>query len=177
MSDEIEIGFIERDLRALDAATGEIVVTPIYEDERPPGGALSLLDWRMNGRLSRHLLGGFLTGARGERFLVPGRPRIGFDKILMIGMGPREGDEAAARETLEVMIDALAKLEVRRAAIELPGRHRGVVAPVRALEILGSVLAGRASSLETVSVIDDREMSRAVENRITPGRRARGARR
>jgi hypothetical protein len=179
MSDDVEIEWIERDLRALDASAGEILVAAIHSDERPPGGVLSLIDWRMSGRISRHCIGGFLSGNAGERFLLPGRPRISFDKLLLIGVGPRSAaDESAVREGLSVMIDALAALEVRRAAIDLPGRHRGVVTPSRALELLETVLSSRRSSLETVSVIDDREMSRAVEAfRTRPGRRNREGRR
>lgn len=178
-ADDLEIEWIERELHALDAVAGEILVAALHSDERPPGGVLSLIDWRMSGRISRHCIGGFLSGAPGERFLLPGRPRISFDKLLLVGMGERSAvDEPAVREAITAMVDALAGLGVRRAAIDLPGRHRGVVTPSRALELLESVLSSRRSSLETISVIDDREMGRAVEAfRARPGRRNREARR
>ncbi len=179
MTDDVEIEWIERDLRALDAAAGEILVAALHSDERPPGGVISLIDWRMCGRISRHCIGGFLSGVVGERFLLPGRPRISFDKLLLVGMGARAAtDESAVRDALTAMVDALAGLGARRAAIDLPGRHRGVVTPSRALELLEGVLSSRGSSLETISVIDDREMARAVEAfRARPGRRNREARR
>ena len=177
MTEHIEIEWIERDLRALDAATGEILVGTLHADVRPPNGVVALVDWRMCGRISQRCIGGFLTGARGERFLLPGRPQIAFDKVLLIGMGPRAvTDEASVAETLTTMIDALAGLAARRAAIELPARH--VVAAARALELLDGVLHTRPSSLESVSVIDDGDMHRAVEAfRVRPGRRNRGAQR
>lgn len=180
MTEHIELEWIERDLRALDTASGEILVGALYADVRPPGGVVALLDWRMCGRISQRCIGGFLSGARGERFLLPGRPRIAFDKVLLVGMGARTtcppGDEGAVTETLTTMIDALAGLQARRAAIELPGRN-GVPA-ARALELLDAVLNTCPSSLESVTVIDDRDMHRAVEAfRVRPGRRTRGAQR
>lgn len=173
MSDDIEIGWIERDLRALDVATGEILVAPIHEDERPPGGAVALVDWRMCGRIAAQCIGGFLSGVRGERFMMPGRPRIAFDRVLLVGVGPRaQTNEDYVRGALVTMVDALAGLLARRAVIDLPGRS--VVAAPRALELLQEVLAARPSSLESVSVIDDRDMQRAIEAyRTRPGRRAR----
>jgi hypothetical protein len=162
MSEDIEIGWIERDLRALDVASGEILVGAIHDDERPPGGVAAILDWRMCGRIAEQCTSKFLSGARGERFLIPGRPRINFDKVLFIGMGPRAATtEDSVRDALVTMIDALGGLLARRAAIDLPGRR--VVPAQRALELLNEVLDARPSSLETVSVIDDREMHRAIE--------------
>lgn len=171
MTHEIELEWIERELRALDAASGEILVSSIHADERPPSGVVGLVDWRMSGRIARECIGGFLSGVLGERFLFPGRPRIAFDKVLLVGTGPRaETTESSVRETLATMIDALAGLSVRRATIEVPGRS--VVAAPRALEIVNEALSLRPAALETVALIDDRDMQRAVEAwRARPARR------
>jgi hypothetical protein len=179
MTDSIEIEWLERDLRALDRAVSDIVVGSIFADERPPRGVAALVDWRMSGRLSARCLNGFLTGARGEQFLMPGRPKLPFEKVLLFGLGPRtELDEARFSEVLSAILDTLAGLQVRRAAIDLPGRHQGSIPSSRALEILAQLLDGRSSSLETIAIVDDRETQRAVEAlRARPGRRSLAGRR
>lgn len=180
MIDSIELEWCERDLRALDRATADVVVGSIFEDERPPRGVAALVDWRMSGRLSARCINGFVTGARGERFLMPGRPRLPFDKVLLFGLGARgELDEARFSEALGSVLDTLDGLQVRRAAIDLPGRHQGSIAAPRALEILVQLLGVRAlSSLETITIVDDRETQRAVEAlRVRPGRRSLAGRR
>lgn len=180
MIETVEIEWLERELRALDRASGDVIVGSLFEDERPPRGLAALVDWRMSGRLSARCLNEFLTGARGERFLMPGRPRLPFEKVLLFGLGARvEFDEARFSEALTAIFDALAGLHARRVAIELPGRHEGKVAPQRALEILLQLLETRTpSSLELLAIVDDREAQRAVEAiRSRPGRRSLAARR
>ncbi len=176
----LEIEWLERELRVLDRASGDVVVGSMCEDERPPRGVAALIDWRMSGKLSARCLNGFLTGARGERFLLPGRPRLPFEKVLLFGLGPRaELDEARFTEALAAIFDALAGLQARRAAIDLPGRHDGKIPPARALELLTQVLAERTpSSLEALAIVDDREAQRAIEAlRARPGRRNLAGRR
>jgi len=45
------------------------------------------VDFRLAGRISRLIAGGFATGALGEVLLVPGKPKLPFDKILLFGTG------------------------------------------------------------------------------------------
>lgn len=178
MSD-VELGWLERDLRALDRASGDVLVGGLFDDERPPRGALGLFDWRADGKLSQLCLSGFLSGARGERFLYPVRPRLAFDLLLVIGLGPRgELDEAVFRDATAAALDALSGLKARRAVIDLPGRHAGALAAPRALELLNEVLGDGPRALESLVVIDDREAQRAVEaTRVTRARRSHAARR
>lgn len=180
MIESIEIEWLERELRALDRASGDVVVGSMFEDERPPRGVAALVDWRMSGGLSARCLDGFLTGARGERFLMPGRPRLPFEKVLLFGLGTRtEFDEPRYADALTAIFEALSGLQARRVAIELPGRHEGKIASQRALEILLQFLEAHApSSLESLAIVDDREAQRAVEAiRSRPGRRNLAARR
>jgi hypothetical protein len=134
----IELHFVPPDLRRLDAlAQTELVACGVWEDERPMTGLAGLLDWRLGGRLSHLAREGFLTGALGEALFVPGRPRLPFEKVLVLGCGPRGkfGDDPF-RTVLAKLMASLEGLRVRRAVIELPGRAGAAVDPERAAEIV-----------------------------------------
>ena len=163
----IELSWAERDLRALDRLAGEIVVCSMFEGERPPQGISGLLDWRLGGLLSRLCLDGFLTGAHDELMLVPGRPRVAFDKIVIIGLGPRAGFDVARYETATAkVLRVLDDLGVRRVTIDLPGRHAGAIDASTSLQKLAHLvgISGDAPpprDLESITVIDDGEGQRA----------------
>ena len=163
----IELTWAERELRSLDRLTGEIVVCSMFAEERPPHGIAGLIDWRLGGRLSRLCLSRFLTGGHQELLLVPGRPRVSFDKIVVVGLGAREGfDEARFHDALSRALRALVDLQVRRVTIDLPGRHAGAIDAAKALSILSSLvgLAGDATiatELEAITIVDDGDAQRA----------------
>jgi hypothetical protein len=98
---------------------------------------VGLVDWRLAARLSRCLESGDITGEAGEVVLIPGKPRIPFEKLLLFGAGPAEQfDEPAYLEVIGRMLRALASLKVRMAVVERPGRWLGVVDTMRAVELL-----------------------------------------
>jgi hypothetical protein len=163
----IELSWAERDLRSLDRLAGEIVVCSMFEGERPPRGISGLLDWRLGGLLSRLCLDGFLTGARGELLLVPGRPRVAFDKIVIVGLGARDAFDAARyEETTAKVLRVLDDLGVRRVTIDLPGRHARALDAATSLQTLARLvgISGNAPpprDLEAITVVDDGEGQRA----------------
>lgn len=175
----VELGFVERSLRALDLVTADVLVGALAEDERPPRGVAGLIDWRLGSRLTRECLRGFLVGSRGEKLLLPTRPRLPFEKALLLGLGPSASwDEDAYKASLELLLDTLEALGVRRAAAELPGRHLGVVPMPRAMELLWSALDERTGTLESLLVIDDRDAQKAFDiAKARPTRRSLSGRR
>jgi len=133
----MELRFIAPTLRQLDKLGGEVLACGLFEDERPWKGVAGLLDWRTAARLSRHAEGGALTGELGEVVLVPGRPRLPFEKILLFGLGPKaDFDETAYAAVIERMLGTLSDLRVRMAVVERPGRHCGQLDAVRAVHLL-----------------------------------------
>lgn len=169
----VELGFVERSLRALDVVSGEVIVGWLGEAERPPRGVAGLVDWRVGSCLTQECLRGFLTGARGEKLLLPTRRLLPFQKALVVGLGGPL-DEESFKNLLELVLDALEAMRVRRAAVELPGRHLDAIPLPRALELLWSSLDERTGSLESLLVIEDREHQKLVEaSKIRPARRTR----
>ncbi|HEX2674873.1 MAG TPA: M17 family peptidase N-terminal domain-containing protein, partial [Polyangiaceae bacterium] len=85
----MDLRFSTPELRKLDLLGTEIIVSTIASDERPPHGVTGLLDFRLAGRISRLIQAGFATGKVGEVLLIPGKPKLPFDKILLFGIGKR----------------------------------------------------------------------------------------
>jgi hypothetical protein len=133
----VELRFVAPDLHALDDSNVEVVACAIWRDERPMRGLAGLLDWRLAGRVSRLLRERFMKGELGEVLCLPGRPRLVFDKVVVIGAGERGAfDEAAFRTATGALLRTLEGLKVERAVVELPGRAGDRVAPERAAELL-----------------------------------------
>ena len=73
--------------QAPDRMPGEVVAGFFFEDQRPMDGAAALLDWRLNGLLSRLLLDGSATGRPGEYILVGNNGKLQTPWILFAGAG------------------------------------------------------------------------------------------
>lgn len=160
----VELAWAERDLRSLDRLAGEIVVCSAFDDDKPPTGVAGLVDWRLGGRLSRLMLDGFVDTNEGALLLVPGRPRVPFDKIVLVGLGARDTfDEARYQRVLDQILRVLGDLQVRRLTIDLPGRHRGAIDAARAVQVLGARAAGSSMhDLEAITIVDDADGQRAL---------------
>lgn len=166
----LELRFVARDLRRLDEVSAEIVACGIYRDVRPFGGLAGLVDWRLAGRLSRLAREGFVLGEIGELVAVPVRPRLPFDHLLVAGLGPRSAfGDAAFREVLERMLDALEGLHAKKAVLELPGRADDAISAERAAEILFELVGTRRDALTFVEDPDDQQR---IEKRVEEERHA-----
>jgi len=133
----MDLRFAPPQLRKLDLLGTEVIVAAIAADERPPHGVAGLVDWRLAGRVSALLESGFAQGVVGEVVLIPGRPKLPFDKVLLFGIGPRQDfNEAIFRTVVVRILKTLEGLRARTAVVELPGRHFDGIAPQRAADIL-----------------------------------------
>jgi hypothetical protein len=167
----LDLRFVARDLRRLDAVSAEVIACGIYCDERPLGGLAGLLDWRLAGRLSRLAKQGFLLGDVGELLAVPVRPRLPFDKILVAGLGARSAfGDATFRKVLDRMIDALAGLHVKRAIVELPGRGDEAITAERAAEILLDLIGD--DERDALTFVEDTSGQQRIERHAQERRRS-----
>ncbi len=172
----MDVRFVPLDLARVDALRYEAVALPFFEDERPLRGAAGLCDWRLCGRLSRLLLGGRVTGALGEVTLVPARPRLPFDKLLLFGSGPRETFDATVFAAVTARIyDVVEGLRLRNLALSLPGRNHDRVTPGEAIRWF--LEASSRSKIEELIVLDDADAHKVMQPVVdAERRRARAAR-
>lgn len=162
--------YVAPDLRALDGLSADVIACGIWEDRRPVMGLAGLLDWRLAGRLSKLLKAGFATGARGEALLVPGHPRLPFEKVLLLGLGARSAfGDGVFRETLERFLECRRGMKAQRAVLELPGRADGTVDPEHAAEL--ALAIAEAALDEDLWLVEDGDGERRTEARLTEERR------
>lgn len=127
---------IQPDLHRLDESPKEALACAIWSDERPFAGVAGLVDFRFAGRLSRLAERRFISGKSGELLCMPGRPRLPFEKIVVIGLGERESfTEDAFRSVFGKLVRALNDLKVTSVAVELPGRADGALDVMKASEL------------------------------------------
>jgi hypothetical protein len=151
----MNLGFVAPDLRQIDHLRVGALVLFLHEDEIPLPDVRGLVDWRLCGTLSRLVALGRLRGTDGETTLMPVGHRLGCDRLLVLGLGPRRAlapDELGER--IRRALRTLAEIQVHSAAIALPGRPGGLTDPVAALEALLAV-APEVPELDEIVVIDD----------------------
>ncbi len=157
----MDVRFVPLELPRIDTLRAEVAVLPFFADERPLRGAAGLCDWRLCGKLSRVLQRGRVTGALGEVTLVPGRPRLPFDKLLLVGCGPgADFDEAAHAAVVTRIVRTLEGLRLRACALSLPGRGAGRLGPAEAVRWFLRSLDD--DPLDEVIVLDEADAWRAM---------------
>jgi hypothetical protein len=158
----MKIAFVPPELRRLDQLRCDVLALSFFEEERPLRGAAGLVDWRLCGKLSRLLASRRLAGTQGEVTLLPPRPRLPFDKLLLLGLGARGAfDETAYAEALRRTFGALSAMRTHSVALALPGRATGAIGAERAMTCLLEVSAAAEDQDELV-LIEDVESQKAM---------------
>lgn len=168
----MRLQFVSPVLHELDATSAEAMACVVWEDVRPLDGVAALCDWRFGGRLSRLLVSRFVTGRLGEVTLVPGRPALGAEKLLLLGGGPTTNfDEARFDRILETLLGALEGVSARSVLVELPGRSRGLIPPERAADRLLEALTAQRARGAAWTLVEDLDARRRVEQHMVEERR------
>lgn len=130
----MEIRFVPPEIRSLELLTQELLLLPLFDEDRPAIGALGLVDYRLAGRISDLISQGRITSDLGAAYALPGRPKLGFERIVVVGAGSmRTFDAGAFARAMTRMLEAATEVKARRATLELPGRARELVAPEQAI--------------------------------------------
>lgn len=168
----MELSYVPPDLRRLDELPTEVLVATLFSDERPPRGLTGLLSWRLAGRVDRLLESGFVTGACGEVVLIPGRPRLTAEKVLLFGLGPRAAfDEGVFDEVAAHVLRTLSGLSCRTAVIELPGRHVDALAPELAADRFLAAAAQSEGSFDRCILVERSPAQKRIEGHLVEARR------
>jgi Cytosol aminopeptidase family, N-terminal domain len=167
----LDLRFTTPELRKLDLVGTEVIVSTLASDERPPHGVTGLLDFRLAGRISKLIQSGFATGRVGEVVLVPGKPKLPFDKLLLFGVGrQRDFNDPVFRAVLDKILRTLEGLRARSAVVELPGRHFDAISPERAADILLESAGGQKEH-DVWTLIEPLEAQRAITQHMIQERR------
>jgi hypothetical protein len=167
----MDLRFLPPEPRRFEEATVELCACSIWSDERPARGFAGLIDWQLGGRLSALLKAGFVRGERGEALLVPGKPHVPFEKVLVVGLGRRGAfDDDAFRDAIVHVARALEKLRVRRAVLELPGRSGDAIDAERAITMTLDAV-GASAEHDVWWLVDTPAAQKRIEQRAADERR------
>jgi len=83
-----------------DRMEGEVATVFFFEDDRPLHGSASMLDWRLNGKLTDLLLNGTVSGRLGDTVAIKNNGKLDADWALFIGGGKRQRLSMAVWERL-----------------------------------------------------------------------------
>ncbi|MCU0691143.1 MAG: leucyl aminopeptidase [Polyangiaceae bacterium] len=169
----MELRFVAPQLRQLDGVGSEVLACCVFSDERPLRGLAGLIDWRMAGRLSQWVEAGELRGERGEVVLIPGKPRIAFEKLILLGLGPRDAfDERACRGSVETILNILSGLRVRMAVVERPGRHLDDLDALRAVDAVLDACEGHQDQ-DILTLVEPPHEQKRIAQHLAEERRRR----
>ncbi len=170
----MKVTFLPVDLARWDqAAAGDLLAVGFYQDVRPLRGAVGLLDWRFDGRLSALIVGGGLTGALGEQLLIPSNRRLPWRLTLAVGLGASaELDERRASEAMRRILTTMRGLGLARLTLSLPGREGDRLSARRALQLFleqtEKTLPGVLDELTLIETpVGQKELGDAVRKRTT----------
>lgn len=169
----MELRFAPLDLPSLDALKTEVLCLTLFGDERPPRGALGLVDWRLCGRLSRLLAHGEFTGGFEQALLMPPPAgRIAAERLLIVGAGSRaELDLPRWTSFVQGLVERLRKLRVRTAAVALPHASLPWLSAAQAIDVWLEAAKRGAEGLDEVVLVDTHDARLAMEPRIESARR------
>ncbi len=168
----MKLQFVSPLLSELDALEAEALACTVWQDARPAVGVAALCDWRFSGRLSRMMVKGFLGGEIGEVMLLPGRPRLSFEKVLLFGAGTRATfDDVRFHQLLGRMLETLEGLACKSAVLELPGRQSDLIAAERAADLLLEAVTAKSARHASWTLVEDHEARRRIEQHMIEERR------
>jgi hypothetical protein len=148
---ELKYQFAPARLKDLDALTGDLLVVSMFEEDRPPQGLAGLVDWRMDGLISRlrlkavspalpnpHFHGLVMRpfAARElEKLLFPPGRKLPFSAVLVLGLGARTRYDANRyRAAVKEIISSLSLMRTRSVTLELPAWERCALPARRACD-------------------------------------------
>jgi hypothetical protein len=168
----MDVRFCPTDMGSLSELKTEALCLPFYRDERPMRGPAGLVDFRLCGKVSKLIAGGRMQGELGEAVLMPARPRLSAERLLWIGGGlSSELGEPRYRELVHDVLVRLAGLRVRAAALSLPGRVRGQIAAVAAIDWFLEEARSFSERLDELTWLEPADAMRAMQPRVDRARR------
>jgi len=106
---------------AADQLTADVVVAPFFLDQRPLLGPAALLDWRLDGQVTRMLLDRSVSGKFGEQLVLRNNGKLKADWVLLVGGGAWSRlDQDSYCELVQLAVKSLSQGGAREPALCFP---------------------------------------------------------
>lgn len=76
-----------RKIPVVEDIQADLLVTTYFQDLGSPKGPTGMIDWRLNGFISRNIVEKRITGAKGEITLVPLNQKFETQRMILVGLG------------------------------------------------------------------------------------------
>jgi hypothetical protein len=144
-------------IEEVDLQECDLLVAGFFQDERPLRGASGLVDWRLNGMLSRFLKEGRMTGEWQETTLIPSHGRVTPPLILLLGLGKvRDYSYLRLRELFPYLFETLKNLKTAKICFSFPYDGGYNVDCGKSVEVL---IEGLADCFDAGSPVEERWVS------------------
>ena len=106
-----------------DRIPGEVLVVPLFEDQRPLAGPVAVVDWRLDGSLTRMILADALSGRRGEVLAMSTNAKVAAPWVILAGCGRwRTLDGRSYPALIGRLLQLATRAGIRELALCLPPR-------------------------------------------------------
>lgn len=99
----------------------ELLAALLFVDQRPLVGAAGLLDWRLDGEITRMLQAGRISGERGEQLVLRAGAKLNAQWALLLGAGKRpDCSEGQLKTLLKELWKSCSRAGFKRIGVALP---------------------------------------------------------
>lgn len=104
----------------IDRVNAELVLLMHHENAVPFRDAMGLIDWRVNGKLSRLVQDKVFTGKAREMVLMPAENRFKAQKLVLLGLGPREAFETGhIPQVFDFVFDTVKRIQAGQVCLSI----------------------------------------------------------
>lgn len=153
--------------RNADKLETDVVVLLFFSDEKPLKGASGLVDWRMNGSISKLLASGLVSGDKGETTLVVPQGRIKGSKIMMVGLGDSSRFKARELNNIAtVILEKLVHIDAKKLIIAIPPKK---LSSIKSGQTVSSLMTGMkktgegGTKLQVTLLVEDEDIETVKE--------------
>ena len=124
-----------------DRTAGDVLLVPLFTDQRPLQGPAAVVDWRLDGAVTQLLRDGAVTGRRGECLGLQTSHKFAAPRLVLVGGGRWQAlDHPRYQSLVERLLQVADSVGAREAALCLPPHPRADAAAVA--EMVRIALAG-----------------------------------
>ena len=154
----------------IDEVPGHVTLATFFEDVRPLKGSTSLIDWRLNGRLSDLIIQGKISGHFSESLIMPSQGRLATKDIFIFGLGTAgEVSEKRLEDGFSILIDKLAMLKSPDVVVSFGDLSKDFMGWRAMLRSFITSLATRQGDFQVVCAEDPKWISEAKKRNMDFG--------
>jgi hypothetical protein len=125
----------------VDRLPGEVLLVPLFTDQRPLAGPAAVVDWRLDGAITQLLRDAAVTGKQGDCLGLQTNHKFLAPRLILVGGGRWQAlDNARYQALIGRLLQVAERIGVHEVALCLPPSDLADASAVA--EMVQSALAG-----------------------------------